>query len=156
MHEPATGQGDPASRTRADLRKRWLNNPRRRRGAAAVEFAVVAPILLIMIFGMIDFGRMIMVQQLLNDAAREGARTAVVGGSSAADVAAGVAAMLDATSIRSTAVTIDVTPSNLAGAQRGQLVVVQLSVPFRDVCWLPTPRAVGDRTLRATATMRHE
>ena len=97
-----------------------------------------------------------MVQQLLNDAAREAARTAVVGGTSAAEVATRAAAVLQATSIDPSVVTIEVTPASLAGAHRGQLVQVRLSVPFRDVSWLPTPRALGDRTVIATCTMRHE
>ena len=35
---------------------------RNRRGAAVVEFAIVAPLFFLMIFGMIEFGRAIMVQ----------------------------------------------------------------------------------------------
>ncbi|HEY2250279.1 MAG TPA: TadE family protein, partial [Planctomycetaceae bacterium] len=46
----------------------------RRRGAATVEFAIVAPIFLIMITGVIELGRAIVVQQLLTNASREGAR----------------------------------------------------------------------------------
>ncbi len=49
---------------------------RRRRdgGAAAVEFALVLPMLLLLIFGLIDFGRMLNAQITLTEAAREGAR----------------------------------------------------------------------------------
>ena len=49
-------------------------------GATAVEFAVVSPILFLMIFGMIEYGRMIMVQQILTSATREGARMAGLDG----------------------------------------------------------------------------
>jgi Flp pilus assembly pilin Flp len=44
------------------------------RGAAAVEFALVLPVLLLVIFGIIDFGRMLNAQITLTEAAREGAR----------------------------------------------------------------------------------
>lgn len=44
------------------------------RGAAAVEMALVLPVLLMMIFGIIDFGRMLNEQITLTEAAREGAR----------------------------------------------------------------------------------
>ena len=128
----------------------------KRRGAAAVEFAVVAPVLLIMVFGMVDMGRMIMVQQLMNDAAREGARTAALGGSSFGEVSSRVSAFLDATGVDASRVQIELTPINLAAAERGDLVTVQLSVAFADVSWLPTPRALGNRTLRSQCTMRHE
>lgn len=47
-----------------------------RRGAVAVEFAVVAPILVSVVFGMIELGRAFEMQNLLQTAAREGARFA--------------------------------------------------------------------------------
>lgn len=48
------------------------------RGAAAVEFALVVPVLLIVVFGIIDFGRMMNAQLQVSEAAREGARAATV------------------------------------------------------------------------------
>ncbi len=55
---------------------RWLRDER---GAAAVEFALVLPVVLMMLFGIIEFGRAWNVRQTLTDAAREGARVAAVG-----------------------------------------------------------------------------
>jgi hypothetical protein len=52
------------------------NKTDNRRGAVAVEFAIVAPILLAILFGMIEFGRAFEMQNLLEVAAREGARFA--------------------------------------------------------------------------------
>ncbi len=54
---------------------------RRQRGQALVEFAFVAPIFFLMLFGIIDFGRYVYYVQILNNAAREGARYAIVHGS---------------------------------------------------------------------------
>jgi len=51
----------------------------RDRGAAAVEMALVLPILLILIFGMIDFGRMLNYQMRVTNAARDGVRMAAMG-----------------------------------------------------------------------------
>lgn len=48
------------------------------RGAAMVEFALVVPLLLLLIFGIAEFGRAWNINQTLADAAREGARRAVV------------------------------------------------------------------------------
>jgi hypothetical protein len=44
------------------------------RGAAAVEFALLLPLLLLIVFGLLDFGRAINTQITLTQAAREGAR----------------------------------------------------------------------------------
>lgn len=46
----------------------------RRRGVAVVEFAVVVPLLLLLLIGIWELGRIINVQITLNDAAREAAR----------------------------------------------------------------------------------
>ena len=50
----------------------------RRRAGAVVEMAVVSPLLLMMIFGVIEFGNSFMVRQIITNAAREGARTAAI------------------------------------------------------------------------------
>ena len=44
------------------------------RGAEAVEFALVVPIFLLLVFGVIDFGYMINRDTMVNNASREGAR----------------------------------------------------------------------------------
>ena len=61
------------NRSRAGVRHR-----RSERGAAAVEMALFLPILLFLVFGIIDFGRMLNAQITLTEAAREGARAAAL------------------------------------------------------------------------------
>jgi Flp pilus assembly protein TadG len=52
-------------------------------GAAAVEFALVVPILLFLMFGIVDFGMAMYSQTIVGNAAREGARTASLEGTQA-------------------------------------------------------------------------
>ena len=52
------------------------NDAQNRQGAVAVEFAIVAPILVACVFGLIELGRAFEMQNLLEVAAREGARFA--------------------------------------------------------------------------------
>ena len=54
---------------------------RRRNGQALVEFALVAPIFFLLLFGIIEGGRFILYYQTLNNATQEGARYAIVHGS---------------------------------------------------------------------------
>lgn len=49
---------------------------REERGAAAVEFALILPIFLMLLFGIIDFGYMINRGSMINNAARDAARAA--------------------------------------------------------------------------------
>ena len=68
-------------RTRSDqatvicIRARFPRT-RRERGAAAVEMAIVMPLLLAMLIGIIDFSRIFNAELQLSQAAREGARLA--------------------------------------------------------------------------------
>ncbi|HET9457880.1 MAG TPA: TadE/TadG family type IV pilus assembly protein [Candidatus Limnocylindrales bacterium] len=52
----------------------------RSRGQALAEFVIVAPIFFLLLFAIIDFGRYVYYVQILNNAAREGARYAIVHG----------------------------------------------------------------------------
>jgi Flp pilus assembly protein TadG len=58
--------------------RRLLKSRERDRGAVAVEFALLLPVLLLLIFGVIDFGRALNAQVTLAQAAREGARLAAL------------------------------------------------------------------------------
>ena len=55
------GQTEPASAV--NLEKACRPCRRNRQGAAAVEFAIVAPIFFVMVFGMIELGRAVTVMR---------------------------------------------------------------------------------------------
>lgn len=63
-------------KTRA--RKRGSRRRGRRPGQALVEFALIAPIFILLILGVVQFTRAYQIYVVLTDAAREGARTAVL------------------------------------------------------------------------------
>lgn len=128
--------------------------PPRRRGAAVVEFAVVAPLFFLIVMGIIEFGRLAMVQQVITNAAREGARIAVLDGSTAAQVKNRVENYLDGGSVPGAS--IQVTPDPPSSAGYGEPVAVAVEVPFTSVSWLPTPFLLGEKTMRAESVMRRE
>lgn len=119
-----------------------------------MEFAVVAPVFLLLVFGMIEYGRMVMVQQVITNASREGARCGVLDGSSHQDVVDVVTRYLDSGSIQGA--TITVTPTNPEDAEFGDPVTVTVDIPFSQVSWLPSPMYLGGKTLSATTVMRRE
>lgn len=65
-------------RTRPPLARRASAGPRR--GAATVELAIILLVFIVLVMGFIDVGMAIFRQQLLAEAAREGAREAIVHG----------------------------------------------------------------------------
>ena len=127
---------------------------RNRRAAAAVEFALVAPVFFLLVFGMIEYGRMVMVQQVITNASREGARVAVLDGSTTAEVTDTVTSYLTSGSI--SGATVTVSPNPPSNAEFGDPVTVSVSIPFSQVSWLPSPMYLGGKTLTATTVMRRE
>ncbi|KDR93774.1 TadE-like protein [Peptoclostridium litorale DSM 5388] len=55
---------------------KWVKN---RKGQTLIELALVLPILLMLVFGIIEFGRVFNAYVLVSNASREGARQASVG-----------------------------------------------------------------------------
>ena len=97
----------------------------RDRGSVAVEFALVVPALLLIVFGLIDFGRALNAQISLTGAARDGARLAALGYSNAA-VQNRVAAAAPSLS----GVTVTVTQSCPPGAGPAADAQVDVSYSF--------------------------
>ena len=139
------------------LEKAYRRCRRNRQGAAAVEFAIVAPVFFLMIFGMIEFGRALMVQQVLTNASREGARVGVLDSPTPTrdQVISTVNTYLQGAGISGATVTLNPTEPTSAGY--GQPVTVTVQVPFSNVSWLPAPWFLGGNTqLTASSIMRRE
>ena len=83
---------------------------RKHRGAAVVEFAIIAPLFFLLIFGIVEFGRMVMVQQILTNASREGARRAIIESATRPEVETHVLDYLTNASINGA--TVSVTPDD--------------------------------------------
>ncbi len=126
---------------------------RRRTGVAAVEFALVVPVFLLLVFGIIEFGRAIMVQQILVNASREGARAAAVDGATQSNVEKVVKDYLKGCSVKSGADDVVVSPDPSKARSREE-ITVSIAVKFSDVSWMP-PFIYNDY-LRAATTMKSE
>lgn len=135
--------------------KRIRKTRHKRRGAAAVEMAMVAPLFLLIIFSLVEFGRTFMVQQMMVNAAREGARAAVLEGSTEDDVKDVVEDYLEATSVEILRENIAVSTDPETAAD-GDAITVTIVVPYADISWLPNPRFLADVDLQSAAVMRAE
>ena len=131
-----------------------LRRPRARcRGIAATEFAIVAPVFFLMVIGFIEFGRALMVQQVLVNASRVGARMASTTGATTSAVQSAVQDY--ATGVAVPGVTVAVAPDP-ASAIAGTAITVTTTVPFSSVSWMGSPWFLGGKTLTANSQMRKE
>lgn len=112
-------------------------------GAALVEFAIITPLLLLLVFGIIEFGRAYNTQNTLTHAAREGAREYAI----TQDPIAGEAAAVDAaTSLKSADITV-----TLSACDPGQPASVTLEYPFDlQIAFFP----VSSFTMQSEGVMR--
>lgn len=146
--------GNSATHRSLKLEKLCRSCRKNRRGAAVVEFAIVAPVFFLLVFGMIEYGRLVMVQQVLTNASREGARQAVLDGSTTSSVTDAVQNYLTAARISGPTIAVNPDPPSTAGF--GDPVTVTVSVPFNQVSWLPSPMFLGGTTMSAVTVMRRE
>ena len=127
---------------------------RNTRGTAAVEFAVVAPLLFAVVLGLVEFGRAIMVEQTIVSASREACRTAVLAGTTKQDVINRATSSLNAAGINNFTITMN--PDPPSSAAEGTPVTVTITVSFNNITWLPVPIYLGGKNLTASSVMRRE
>ena len=133
------------------MSRRMARRAPRDRGAAAVEFALLLPMLLLLVFGIIDFGRALNAQITITQAAREGARLEALGQPN-------VAGRTQAAATGVSPVTVTITGSCPAGAGPGVNATVQVSYAFSFVTPIAALAAlfgssVSSPTLTATGVM---
>ena len=92
-------------------------------GVALIEAAFVLPILLVLAMGMLDFGRAFHAKHLLDEAAREGCRVAVVTSPDPDLVSSRVGSVLSAGGLSATSVTV-------AGPDAARMVTVTVHATF--------------------------
>jgi Flp pilus assembly protein TadG len=127
-----------------------LGRPGGRRAAAAVEFALVVPLLALLMVGLFELSRGMMVKQVLSDAARKGCRTGILGQFGNQDIINDATNVMrdnnfDATkfnppalgSITITVTAPDGTPlSDALDAPSGSTVSVQVGIPAASFQWI--------------------
>jgi len=130
---------------------KWIRGRKRvRRAAAAVEMAIVTPFLLTMLFGIIEYGWIFTVRQTLTQAAREGARLAIVAGVTDEDIEARVSQYLRPLGI--TTHHTELTRATVAEPTE----VVHVTVPYADVTLIGEYFGSTNYDLGATVSMRSE
>lgn len=97
------------------------------KGQAMVELALIVPILLLLIFGVVEYGRIFGAYLAVTNGSREGARTATVGATDSA-ISEAVKARTEAMKLDSTKLTVAITPDS-TNRTRGSSVTVEVTYP---------------------------
>jgi len=132
-------------------KKNRRRRSRFRRGATAVEFALVAPIFFLLLLASFEFSRLNVIRHTADNAAYEAARIAMVPGATATEAAAEVNRIMNLVHARG--VTVTVNPTTL-GPNTNQITVT-VDVPMDQNGWI-TPKFTASRIMRAVSTLKTE
>src|SRR5947209_17798074 len=138
------------------MRKRTYRS--KRRGTAAVEVAVVLPLLCTLIMGAWEVGRLVEVKQLLCNAVREGGRQAATGNQSTAQVQQYVINYLTTNGISGVTTSMvtfqDLTNNAVqdpTAATQMDRLRVSVTVPYTTFRWSLLSQITSDTSLSASA-----
>ena len=123
--------------------KRW--------GATTVEFAICCPILFLFTFASLEFSRVNMIRQTVENSVYEGCRRGIVPGATVADVTAAAQAVLN--TISASGAQIAVTPEVIT--EDSTEVSVSVVVPINANSWV-APLFFVNKQVSSDLTMRRE
>jgi Flp pilus assembly protein TadG len=126
---------------------------------------LVGSVFLLIILGIFEVGRAVMVRVLLFNAARIGARVGTIEGTSSTDVTNAVNNYLNGSGISGDTATIYVndqavssstTSDPVQNAKAGDEITVLVGVPFSKVTWLPFTKYLTNASVVGQFTLRRE
>lgn len=117
-------------------------------GQSMVEFALVLPVLVVILFGTIEFGRLWETMNVMTSAAREGVRVAATTAPDANQVQNAALNILNAANVNNATITV-------AGPDGNLNVTVTVQVNYVPITGAIVP-GIGNINLTRTSTMRWE
>ncbi|HEY6564126.1 MAG TPA: TadE/TadG family type IV pilus assembly protein [Pirellulaceae bacterium] len=125
--------------------------PHSRKGATAVEFAMIVPVFMLVLFGALEMMRAFNLLHTADNAAYEAARRGIVPGATAADVRQAAVSVLNTIGTRNPRITI--TPATIGLGTRQVTVEIAIAMNSNS---LAGPLFFRDKELRSQMTMERE
>ena len=127
---------------------------KRYRGAAAVEAAIVFPLLLLLTLGVIEYGWLFLKVHQITNATRYGARIAIRPGSSTADVINDIDGLMATADLQTSGYSVVFIPADITSVVVGDPVEVKVTVPWANISLmnlslLPAPANIGSSVTMA-------
>lgn len=129
---------------------------RRQRGTSLVEMAIVLPLLLLVLFGMIEYGWIFLKSQQLTNAARHGARIAVTPDATTAQVQTAIDSLMADADLDGSGYSITITPGDVSTPAVGEPIEVSISVPYANIGITNAPLILVPNTIGGRITMAKE
>ena len=120
----------------------------KRRGVSLVEFSLVLPVFLLILFGGFEFGRICLVRNAANNAAYQAARRVMVPGATVADANTEVSRLMSVFGVNQFTVTVNPSPITLATDR----VTVSIDIPANQCGWI-TPMFTNSLVIHAGSTL---
>lgn len=148
-NEKANPMNKRTQKKRTSIRRG--NKASTRRGAAVVEFAVVAPVMIMLTFGLIELGRLSMLKDSAIHASREGARVGIKPAASESEVIESVNSELGILGVSNASV-----ETSFHNQNGDEVVEVNVSIPIEGNSWVPGFLNAGVTHIVGNTTMRRE
>ena len=133
---------------------------RLRRGSSLLEMVLVLPVLLMISFGIVDYGYFFYVKSSVQSAAEAGARAAIVSGAIDTDVTSAVQSMMTSSGINTSSYTLTTNPTSIANVAAGTNVTVTVTCTWGTVGCHTLPAVFGgipnSKKITSSMVMRHE
>ena len=133
--------------------------PQARCGSAAVEFAIIAPILALLLLGIFEVTRAVQVKNYLTDAARSSCRIAIQSGKNNQNVTDNISAILAADGVNAAYATSTILVNgqnvDVNTAKKYDQIAVKISIPISRVTWVPLFYFTSSQIESETLTMMH-
>ncbi len=134
----------------ANLKRNYRN-----RGTVLIEAALILPILVLLVFGAMEYGWMFVKSGEVTNAARHGVRIGVLPDSTSADVTSDVASVMSAAGLAGK-YTLTISPADVTTLTPGQKLTVTITVPYSNVTLTHMPLIPVPSALKSTVTMAKE
>lgn len=119
---------------------------------------MVAPLLIVLVMGMLEIGRAVMATEVLAHAARIGARAGSLTTGTTSNVTSAVNELLTAAGVNGATVTVTVNgaATEVGSSKAGDKISVTVTVPYSKVTWIGNPKYLSGKTLSGNCVMRRE
>lgn len=131
-------------------------HPLSRTGMAVLETALVLPLLLLLSFGLVEYGHYFYVKHTLQGAAREGVRAAVPQNTTNADVAAAISRAMTAAGMGGSGYKVTYSPADVASATEGTQMTIAVECTWGTVGLRPMKLIPSAKKVVGTVVMRKE